>query len=88
MDVSKFTPLNGRVLIQVDNEVEKMRGNIIIPDASQEKSNTGTVVKVHTESGLPIGVKVMYSKYSGTTIQSGKIEYKLILESDLLGIVE
>lgn len=88
MNIEAFVPLNDRVLLKVETEIEKKRGGLFIPDASQEKSTTAEVVAVHRECKIPLGTKVMFSKYSGTTIEKDGAEYKLVLEKDLLGKFE
>jgi chaperonin GroES len=88
MDISKFSPLNERVLLKVETEIEKKKGGLFIPEASQEKSTTAEVIAVYDGCKIPLGTKVMFSKYSGTTIEKDGAEYKLVLEKDLLGKFE
>lgn len=91
----KFRPLNDRVLLQRVKAEDKTESGIIIPEAAQEKAQTGTVVAVGTgkrdSSGnlMPLAVKagdtVYFSKYAGT--EAGE-DHLVIREDEILGIVE
>lgn len=87
---AEITPI-GLYLIKVLDEVEKMKGSILLPETtSKERGNIGIVVKVPYNEPNPIvgvGCRVMFSKYSGTIIQDklSADEYRLIKESDILG---
>lgn len=94
----KLRPLNDRVLIlRVENE-EKTSGGIIIPDTAKEKPQEGRIVAVGPgkidEDGKrrPLEVKeddrVLFSKYAGTEIKIDGVEYLIMREDDILGIIE
>ncbi len=94
----KIRPLNDRVLIlRVENE-EKTSGGIIIPDTAKEKPQEGKIVAVGPgkidEDGKrrPLEVKeddrVLFSKYAGTEIKIDGVEYLIMREDDILGIIE
>lgn len=90
-------PLYDRVLItRVENE-QMSAGGIIIPDTAQEKTQIGVVVEVGEGKlmadgsirSLQIkkGDKVIFGKYSGTEVKLGSVEYLILREEELLGIV-
>lgn len=86
MTFEGFKPLNGRVLLEVLDEIEKMKGGLYIPDASKEKSNVGIVREVSSGCGVEVGSKVMFSQFAGSLVKLSGKEYLLILEKDLLGV--
>jgi len=94
----KFKPLRDRVLVKYSEESEKTPGGLYIPDTAKEKPQKGEVVSVGpgrvTDDGKlqPISVKVgdvvLFDKYSGSKVTMDDVEYLIIREEDILGIVE
>ena len=93
----KIKPLGERVLLKRVEEDEQIRGGIIIPDSAKEKSQEAEVVALGTgkkdDSGKAIpfnvkkGDKVLLPQYGGTTVKIDGIEYILVEEDSILGIV-
>src|SRR5579862_1179440 len=92
----KFTPLHDRVLLRRVEEVESVRGGIIIPDTAKEKPQEGVVLAVGTgkfEKGqtIPLAVKdgdrVLFGKYAGTEIKIEGEELLILREEEILGIL-
>src|SRR3979490_1978404 len=94
----KFRPLHDRVVgTRIDAE-DKTKGGIIIPDTAKEKPTEGEVIAVgpggRDESGklIPIDVKegdrVLFGKWSGTEVKIDGIEYLIMKESDIMGVIE
>jgi chaperonin GroES len=93
----KFRPLHDRVVIKRIEAEEKSTGGIIIPDTAKEKPQQGEVIAVgpggRDESGklIPIDVKagdrVLFGKWSGTEVKLDGIEYLIMKESDLMGVL-
>ena len=91
-------PLGDRILVKPLEKGEEKVGGIIIPDTAKEKPMEGTVEAVGpgklTESGsrldmnLKQGDKVLYGKYSGTEVKIEGIEYLIMHEDDVYGILE
>ncbi len=86
-------PLEDRVVIMPNDEVEEMRGGLYIPDTAKEKPTQGEVIAVgpgRVEEGkrvpmdIAVGDKVIYGKYSGTQYQLGDDEVIIIKASDIL----
>jgi chaperonin GroES len=75
-----------------------VKGGIIIPDTAKEKPQEGEVIAVgggkKTEEGkvIPLDVKagdrILFGKYSGTEIKIDDVEYLIIREDEVLGILE
>ena len=94
----KFRPLHDRVVVKRIDAEEKSKGGIIIPDTAKEKPQEGEVIAVgpgsRDESGklMPLDVKagdaVLFGKWSGTEIKLDGVEYLIMKESDIMGIVE
>lgn len=84
-------PLEDRVLIKIKESETKTAGGIIIPQTAQEKTQTGIVVAVGTDSDaikVKVGDEVMYDKYAGTQIKIDGVEHLLVKMSDILAILE
>ncbi len=86
-------PLEDRVVIMPNDDVEEMRGGLYIPDTAKEKPTQGEVIAVgpgRVEEGnrvpmdIAVGDKVIYGKYSGTQFQLGDDEVIIIKASDIL----
>ena len=92
-----FRPLHDRVLVQPLDGEEKTAGGIIIPDTAKEKPSEGKIIAVgpgaKTEDGkiLPMEVKVgdlvLFGKWSGTEVKIDGVEYSIMKESDIRGIM-
>ena len=93
-----FRPLHDRVLIRRVEAEEKTAGGIIIPDTAKEKPMEGEVVSVgpgaRGEDGkiqaldVKAGDRVLFGKWSGTEIKLDGVEYLIMKESDIMGILE
>lgn len=91
-------PLGDRVLVKALEKGEEKIGGIIIPDTAKEKPQEGTVEAVGpgkvTDKGeirpmnVKKGNKILYGKYSGTEIKIDNVEYLIMHEDDILGIIE
>jgi chaperonin GroES len=93
----KFRPLHDRVVVKRIEAEEKTAGGIIIPDTAKEKPSQGEVVSVgpggRDESGklIPMDVKagdrVLFGKWSGTEVKIDGVEYLIMKESDIMGVL-
>ncbi|MBX9990672.1 co-chaperone GroES [Phreatobacter oligotrophus] len=94
----KFRPLHDRVVVKRIDAEEKTRGGIIIPDTAKEKPQEGEVIAVgpggRNERGelVALDVKagdiVLFGKWSGTEVKIDGVDYLIMKESDIMGIVE
>ncbi len=90
-------PLGDRVLIKPADAAEMSKGGIIIPDTAKEKPQEGKVVAVGTgkldDNGkaIPFNVKkgdlVLLPKYGGTEVKIDDVEYQIVREDDILGVI-
>lgn len=94
----KFKPLKDRVLVEYSDEAEKSAGGLYIPDTAKEKPQKGKVIAAGpgrvTEDGklqkmdVKVGDIVLFDRYSGSKINMDNVEYLIIREEDILGILE
>jgi co-chaperonin GroES (HSP10) len=64
-------------------------GTIIIPDTSQRNTDSGDVLAISTV-GITIikpGMKVLLATYSGVPFKFMDIDFKIMIEKDILGII-
>lgn len=94
----KLVPLEDRIVVKPQDAEEKTAGGIVLPDTAREKPLMGKVIAVGSGKLLdngsrsPMNVKkndvVLYGKYSGSDIEIDGDDYKILRESEVLGIVE
>ena len=87
-----------RVLIRLDEVPETTAGGIILSSETVEKPQTGVVVATGTgrllASGeiVPVevleGERIIFAKYTGTTLDYNGESLLLVMESDILAVVE
>jgi chaperonin GroES len=94
----KIRPLQDRVLIKRLDQETTSPGGIVIPDAAAEKPIMGEVVAAGAGKRLDngevrklavsVGDRVLFGKFSGTEVKLGDVEYLVMREDDIMGIVE
>jgi len=94
----KFRPLHDRVVVERIDPDAKSAGGIIIPDTAQEKPSQGEIVAVgpggRDEAGklIPIDLKngdrVLFGKWSGTEVKLDSVDYLIMKESDIMGVLQ
>ena len=93
----KIRPLHDRVVVKrVENETKTASG-IVIPDNAAEKPDQGEVIAVgagkKADDGkliamdVKVGDKVLFGKYSGSTVKLDGVEYLVMREEDIMGVV-
>lgn len=91
-------PLGDRVVVQPTEQDEQTASGIFLPETAKEKPQQGEVVAAgpgaRKEDGdriameVSVGDKVLYARYSGTTVKLSGKEYLILKETDILAIVE
>ena len=91
-------PLGDKIVILQQEEGEQTYGNIIIPDAGQEKPEMGTVLavgpgRISTDGTLipnriEVGVTVIVPKFGAQVVVVENETYIVAGESDVLGIIK
>jgi chaperonin GroES len=94
----KFRPLHDRIVVTRIDAESKTAGGIIIPDTAKEKPSEGEVIAVgpggRDVAGklIPIDLKkgdrVLFGKWSGTEVKIDGVEYLIMKESDIMGVIE
>jgi len=93
----KIRPLHDRVVVKRIESESKSAGGIVIPDNAAEKPDQGEVIAVGNgkilEDGkvraldVKVGDRILFGKYSGTTVKIDSVEYLVMREDDIMGIV-
>ena len=93
----KIRPLHDRVVVKRLEEERKSAGGIVIPDNAAEKPDQGEVIAIGNgkvlEDGktrpldVKVGDRILFGKYSGSTVKMDGDEYLVMREDDIMGIV-
>ena len=93
----KIKPLGDRVLLQVADVEEQIKGGIVIPDSAKEKPQEAKVVALGTggtdddgnkiKFDVKVGDLVLTNKYGGTDVTLDDEEYKIVKSDDVLAVV-
>lgn len=94
----KLKPLEDRVVVKPNEAETKTTGGIVIPDSAKEKPLMGKVIAVGPgkmlDTGKTAGMSVkkndvvLFGKYGGSDVEVDGTEYKILRESEILGIIE
>jgi chaperonin GroES len=94
----KIRPLHDRVVVKRLEEERTSPGGIVIPDSAAEKPTQGEVIAVGNGKVLengdvrPLDVKkgdrILFGKYSGNEVKIDGVEYLLVREDDIMGVIE
>lgn len=95
---TNIRPLGDRVVVTAVEREEQTKSGIYLPDTVQEKPQEALVVAVgpgklqdngaRTPIDLKEGDRILFSKYSGTEIKQGAVDYLILRESDILAVIE
>ena len=95
---SPIIPLGDKIIILPREEGEQMYGNIIVPDAGQERPEMGKVLavgpgRISTDGTLipnkiKVGVTVMVPKFGAQVVVVENETYIVASENDVLGIIK
>jgi chaperonin GroES len=96
-DSIKLRPLDDRVVVEPKEADEVTAGGIVLPDTAKEKPQRGAVLAIGPgkllDSGergplsVSVGDEVIYGKYSGSEVEVGGREVKILRETDILAKV-
>ncbi|CAO3448268.1 MULTISPECIES: co-chaperone GroES [Azospirillum] len=94
----KFRPLHDRVVVKRLESDTKTKGGIIIPDTAKEKPQEGEIIAVgpgaRDEAGKVValdvkaGDRILFGKWSGTEVKIEGVDYLIMKESDIMGVIE
>ena len=93
----KIRPLHDRVIVKRVEQERKSTGGIVIPDTAAEKPDQGEVIAVgpgkRNDEGkrepldVKVGDRILFGKYSGSTVKIEGTEYLVMREEDIMGVV-
>ena len=93
----KIRPLHDRIVVRRLEEERKSAGGIVIPDNAAEKPDQGEVLAVGNgkvlEDGktrpldVKVGDRILFGKYSGTTVKMDGDELLVMREDDIMGVI-
>ena len=93
----KIRPLHDRIIVKRLEEERKTASGIVIPDTAAEKPDQGEVVAVGNGKVLDdgkvrtlevkVGDKILFGKYSGTTVKVDGDELLVMREEDIMAVV-
>ncbi len=96
--MAKIIPIHDRLVVKVEEEEEKTKTGIVLPDTAKEKPQKGKVIAVGQgrilENGqrvpleVHVGEVVIFSKYSGTEVKLEGEKYLILTEGDVLAILK
>ena len=91
-------PLYDRIVVKRIEEQETTRTGIVIPDSAKEKPQEGEVMAIGRGKRLDDGkmvaldvrvsYRILFGKYSGNDIKLDGIEYIIMREDDVLGVLD
>ncbi len=93
----KIKPIFDRVVLLPKEAEKETKSGIILPTASQEKSQIATVVAVgeggnsdgkEVKMQVKVGQEVLYTKYCGTEFTMDGKKYIVMKQSDILAVLE
>ena len=95
----RIRPLADRVVIKPAEREEQTKSGIYLPDTvSKERPMEGTVLAVgegrlddngrRVPMNVKPGDKVLFAKYSGTEYKIDEVEYLILSEKDILGVIQ
>ena len=98
--MKEIRPLHDQIVVRRTEAKETAREGIVIPDSAKEKPQEGEVLAVGTGKTLDngtkvaldvrVGDKVLFPKYSGTSIKIDEIdgeEVLIIREDEVLAVL-
>jgi len=93
----KIKPLGEMVVLKMVEAEETTKSGIILAGTAKEKPQMAEVIAVgpggmvdgkEVKMELKVGEKVIARKYAGTEIKLDGVEYIVLRQSDVLGIIE
>ena len=96
--IMNIRPLYDRIVVKRIEGQETTRNGIVIPDSAKEKPQEGEVMSIGRGKRLDdgkmvaldvrVGDRILFGKYSGNDITLDGIEYIIMREDDVLGVLD
>ncbi len=91
-------PLHDRIVVKRMDEQETTHNGILIPDSAREKPQQGEVIAAGNgkrrddgtlvELDVKAGDRILFGKYSGNEIRLDGVEYIIMREDEVLGVLD
>lgn len=95
--MATIKPLEDRIVVQIVEAEQTTASGLVIPDTAKEKPQEAKVIAVgpgrvdDKGNRIPVDVKegdvVIFSKYGGTEVKYGGVEYLILSARDVLAVV-
>lgn len=96
--MKKFKPNGNRVLVKLDEALDKTLGGIVLPDAAKEKPQVARVIALGDgrllDNGTRVPIKVtvgqvvILARYSGTEVKLDGVDHMIVDADEILGSLE
>ena len=88
-----LVPLGDRVVLKQLVAEETTKSGIVLPGQNKEKPQQAEVIAVgpgteEVKMEVAVGDLVIYSKYSGTDVKVGDVEYIIVKQDDILAVLK
>lgn len=93
----KIKPIQDRVIVKRLEEAAMTKGGLYIPETAKEKPNQGEVVAVgegrelkdggFRQLDVKVGDRILFSRYGVTELKIDDVDYLVVREADILGVV-
>ncbi|MDR1438194.1 MAG: co-chaperone GroES [Puniceicoccales bacterium] len=103
MNKPAIQPLGDRVLVKRRKDAEQIKGGIVIPDTAKEQSQEAEVIALgtgnvceskdgccsskHIAFEVKAGDRILINRYGGNEFKMDGVDYLIIRQSDILGII-
>lgn len=90
----KLRPLGNRIVVEPLAEEETTKSGIVLPaTVDKEKKAEGKIIAIGEgenikKLSLKIGDRVLFGKYAGEEVKVENVEYKILIDEDVLAVVE
>jgi len=94
----QIQPLADRLVVRPLSGESRSKSGIVIPDTAKEKPQEGEVIAVgpgrldkdgkRVKMEVKVGDKVVFSRYGGDEFKIEDVEYKILKEDDVLGVIK
>lgn len=85
--ISQFAPLLDFLLIERDKVEDVTENGIILPEASKVPASTGKVLAAGPDTKLPVGTRILFGKYAGTSVTIQNTDYILMPEKEAIAVI-
>ena len=96
--MAEIVPIYDHLVVKLEEEEEKTKSGIVLPDTAKEKPQKGKVIAVgagrildngqRVKPEVKAGDVVIFSKYSGTELKLDGEKYLILTEGDVLAVLK